>query len=120
MSAPINKPLFKGSVLTGTTFYVQVPIYRNAIGAMVMWTDTTTAAAITMEYSDLDPEEAPFAVAGTADQWSASGVVITGPAGGSVGNAKVEASFAPHKRARLKIVTSAASVFDIRNGIQAD
>ena len=115
-------PLFKGAVANGATKYVKVPVYNHnesggQIGVSIAWPDDTSSAAITLEYSNLDPSEAPDEDAGTADQWTPSGVAIAGPNATAIGSVVVGVAFAPVKRARLKIVAAADSEFDIRDGL---
>lgn len=121
MSSWSYPPLFKGAIANGTTKYVPVPIHNEnkvgQIGVSIGWPDAVSSAAITLEYSNLDVSEAPYEDAGSADQWIASGIAIDGPAAAAIGGVMVAVAFAPYKRARLKIVTAANTIVDVRDGL---
>jgi hypothetical protein len=116
----MHPPQFKGAIATSTTVYVGVPIHgsggERALGAMIGWTDATSAATITLELSSFGPEDAPIDEAGSAWEWDDSDETITGPAGAAAGVDSVYLQNVQAKRARLKIVTSANSDFEIHDG----
>lgn len=108
--------LFKGTVANGVTKYVGVPIVKGTLGAHIAWLDATSSAAITLELSSFDGDEAPVEEAGSAWEWKDSGVSITGPAASAAGSTLVNVENARQRRARLKIVAAANCSFDIKLG----
>lgn len=110
-----QKPLFAGAIATSTTQYIPLPIYKRALGCTIGWTDATSAATITLELTDVPFEDATATDAGSAWQWIDSGEVITGPAATAAGGVLVEIENCNHRRARLKIVTTANSDFVIHD-----
>jgi len=115
-------PLFKGPIANAAIQYVVVPIHNEItqggqIGISIIWPDAVSAATFALEYSDLDPSEAPYDVLGDASKWIPSGVAIAAVVAGAVGAKVVDVPFVPHKRARLKITATANSNFDIRDGL---
>jgi hypothetical protein len=111
-------PLFKGSVGNGATQYVPVPIHDGCIGVQIAWLDATSSATITLELTSFDAYDAPYDAAGAAYEWKDSGVSITGPAASAAGSSLVNCENVRQLRARLKIVGAAASLFEIRDGLQ--
>ncbi len=116
--------LFKGTLPTTVTEYVNVPIGPNGrLFLDVQWKDATSSATITIETtgSPAQPEGTlvdgvPYTTAGQAWQWkNESGITITGPAASAAGSTKVHVSNLFTKRARLKIVTAAACIFEIHS-----
>lgn len=108
--------LFKGTIPTATTRYFALPIdpVTGQLFLDVQWKDATSAAAITLETTGSSQADADVAAAGQAWQWKTeAGVTITGPAGSAAGSTKVHISSIFARRARLKIVTSAACDFEI-------
>lgn len=116
----MHPALFKGAISTSTTAYVGVPIHgsggERALGLLIGWTDATTAATLTIEFASEGPDEAPIDEAGSAWEWIDSGETITGPTGAAAGAAFVTLQNVQARRARLKIVTTAASDFVIHDG----
>lgn len=111
-------PLLKGAQLTTTTQYVGVPIHNGCIGVHLGWLDATSAATITLELSSWNADDAPVATAGTtALQWRDSGETITGPAASAAGSSLINIMNVQQKRARLKLVTTANSLWEIYDGL---
>ena len=109
--------LFKGSVANAATQYVGVPISPSGtIGVQIAWLDATSSATITLEYTDYDASEAPVSAAGSAWEWVDSGETIDAPAASAAGAGLVSLAGVPHRRARLKIVAAANSLFEILEG----
>lgn len=103
----------KEVIPTTTTRYVGIPmIGRTYID--VQWRDAVSAAAITLETTGANSDVAPTDVAGSAWQWKTeAGVTITGPAATAAGSTKVHVTSLGPCRARIKIVTTAVSDFEI-------
>ena len=116
----MHPPLFKGPIATTTTQYVGVPIHgvdgEKALGLIIGWTDATSAAALTIEFANVGPDDSTISAAGNAWDWIDSGETITGPTGAAAGAAFVTLQNVQAKRARLKIVTTANSDFVITDG----
>lgn len=110
------KPLFEGAIATSTTQYVGVPIRDGKVGIDIGWKDSTTAATLTVEFTSHGPHGAPNDAAGDAWEWKDSGETITGPTGSAAGGTLVNFENVRQKRARLKIVTTAACDFVIHDG----
>lgn len=106
--------LFSGTVVNGETKYVPVPIRNGALGAQIGWLTAAASATITLELSSF-PDISPY-VAGTAYQWTDSGVAITGPSATAIGSTTVNVENVRQKQARLKIVGAATSPLEIRDG----
>ena len=114
----LHVPLFKGPQATGTTMYVGVPIHDGCIGVHLGWLDATSAATVTLELSSWSPDEAPVTTAGTTGlEWKDSGETITGPAASAAGSTLVNIMNVRQQRARLKLVTSANSSWEIYDGL---
>ncbi len=109
-------PLFKGAQTSGTTQYVGVPIHSGCIGLYVAWTDATSSATVTLEFTSLGADDAPVATAGTY-QWKDSGETITGPAASAAGSAMINLENVRQRRARLKLVAAANCSWNIVDGI---
>ena len=110
--------LFDGTITNGAFVYVGVPISPlGTIGVQISWLDTTTSAAIVLELTNYDADEAPVASAGSAWKWKDSGVSITGPTGGSTGSSIVNIENVRQRRARLKITATAASRIQVTEGM---
>jgi hypothetical protein len=112
----VKVPLFKGPIATTTTKYIGVPIHDGALGLYIAWLDGTSAATLTLELSSFGAVDAPVETAGTY-QWVDSGETITGPAASAAGAAMVNLMNVRQARARLKIVTTANSVFEVYDGV---
>lgn len=111
----IYPPLFKGTVASGATKYVGLPVVKGALGAQIAWLDATSAATITVELTSFDAQDAPVETAGTY-QWKDSGVSLTGPAASAAGSVLINLENVRQKRARIKIVASANCSFEIYDG----
>ena len=113
-------PLFSGAIPTATTKYIGVPIHRSGsgkvLGVDIGWIDATTAATITLELTSRNATDAPVETAGTAELWKDSGETFTGPTGAAIGGGGIYVTNVQQQRARLKIVTSAASNFVVMDG----
>lgn len=109
-------PLFEGPIATSTTKYIGVPVHDGTIGLHIGWKDATSNATITLELTSLDPLVAPVDEAGSAWEWLDSGETITGPSASAAGGTSVHLENVRQRRARLKIVTSAACDFVISDG----
>jgi len=105
--------LFTGKIPTSTTIYVPVPIRDGHIGAQIAWHDSTSSATITLE---IGSTPSSLTAAGAADQWTDSGVTITGPGATAVGSSTVNVENCRQKLARFKIVTVAVTTLDIWDG----
>jgi copper(I)-binding protein len=105
--------LFSGRIPTSTTLYVPLTIVNGSIGAHIGWLDATSAATLTIELSSIPGVSS--LLAGAAWQWKDSGVSITGPAASAAGAAVVNLENVRQARARLKIVTTAVSQFEIHD-----
>lgn len=102
----------------GQTRFVDVPVVNGCVGAFIRWTNAAAASPIALQYTSLPPEVASTFVAGTVDQWVASGVVIVGPTGVGVGCAMVNQAGVRQRRARLVIgPTTANSDIEVWPGI---
>ena len=99
------------TLLITTTTYVPLVVFKRALGATIGWKDATSAATITLEFTDTSA--APSKTAGDAWEWGDSGETITGPVGSAAGVTLLEVENLNHRRARLKIVTTAESIFEI-------
>lgn len=86
------------------------------MGLHIAWLDATTAATITIELSSFGPLDAPHDTAGSAWEWVDSGEEFTGPSGSAAGALLVNFENVRQRRARIKIVTTAASEFEIYEG----
>ena len=110
-------PLFEGAIATTTTQYVGLPIHDGVLGAHIGWKDATTAATLTIEFTSVGAVDAPVDAAGSGWEWKDSGETITGPAGSAAGATLVMFENVRALRARLKIVTTAASSFVIYDAV---
>lgn len=115
--AGVKRPLFKGSVGNGVTKFIPIGIHQGCLGAHFSWPDATTNGTLTLELSSFNPEDADAETLGTADLWAASGVTLT-PAFGARGSLLINLSNIRQQRARLKFISSAASVIEVYDGIQ--
>lgn len=113
----LKRPLFKGKLIHPATQFVGVPVNSGAIGAHIWWKDGTSSAAITLELTSLDSDVAPLGTAGSAGQWQASGVAVTGPTAAGAGGSMVNVENCRQSRARLKIVTAADTDIEISEGL---
>lgn len=111
----MRDPLFRGAIANATTKYVPVPVHEGVIGLDIGW-DATANATITLQLTSFPELDAPVDAAGTADEWKASGVAITGPTAAGVGGTQVNIENVRQLRARLVIVTSAISNLTIWDG----
>ena len=109
-------PLYKGTVASGATVYVGVPICHGVIGLQVAWKDATSSATITLELSSFPATDAPIDEAGAAWEWKDSGQTITGPAASAAGSTLVHLENVRQLRGRLKIVAAADCLLEIHNG----
>lgn len=107
-----NGLLFKGTTPTTTTFYVEVPVRNGTLGAFIGWPDTTSSATITLE---LTSSRAASHDA-SANQWKDSGETFTGPGGTAIGSLLINIENVRQKRARIKVVTAAATYLEIWDG----
>lgn len=115
MSLKTEAPvLFRDSIPTSTTIYIPVPVRNGTIGIHIGWLDATSSATVTLEIGSF--AAASLTTAGQAWEWEDSGLSITGPAGAAAGSSVVNVENVRQWFARLKIVTAAASSFDIRDG----
>jgi len=108
-----STPIFEGAIATSTTTYLGVPIVNGTLGLDIGWTDATSAATITIEFTQHGATTAPYDAAGDAWEWKDSGETITGPTGAAAGGTLVHFENVRQRRARLKIVTTANSDFVI-------
>jgi hypothetical protein len=111
----IIPPKFKGTVANGETKYVGLSIRNGALGAQIAWKDATSAATITLDLTSFDHIDAPVTTAGTY-QWTPSGLTITGPTAAAASSVTLNIENVRQKRARLKIVATAACDFEIYEG----
>lgn len=116
MGFGMHPPLFAGSITSGATQYVAVPVVDGCVGIHIGWKDATSSATITLELTSFESYEAPVDEAGSAWEWKDSGLSITGPAASAAGSTLVNVDNVRQKRARLKIVAAANCVFEIREG----
>lgn len=112
-----RQPLFRGTQATSTTVYYPVPVHEGVIGIQFAWTDATSNATVTLELTNFDAIEAPYAAAGAAYEWKDSGLTITGPAASAAGSTLILVENARVLRGRLKVVTTANSSFVILDGV---
>jgi len=110
----MSSNLFTGTVASGATIYVTVPIREGRIGAFVGWLDATSSAAITLELTSI-PGKAP-GVAGAAVGVERLGETYTGPAATAAGSLLINVDNVRQKFARIKIVAAAACAFQIYDG----
>jgi hypothetical protein len=107
--------LFAGKLASGVTQYVEWPVRDGKLGGEISWPDATSAATLTLEFTSR--LGVAVTVAGRASEWKDSGVSITGPAGTAEGAALLNLENIRQSRARLKIVTTAVTTLDIRDGM---
>lgn len=100
----------------GTTTYVEIPIEPASIaGIQCSWLDATSSATITLETSNWPQAMVAGNVAGNADEWfNESTVAIAGPTAVARGCSITHVGNLGAERARLKIVTAAATKLRIR------
>lgn len=110
-------PLHSVTQATGTTAYYGVPIDKGVVGLQIAWLDAVSAATITLELTNFGAEDAPVADAGAAYEWKDSGQTITGPAGSAAGSTLIMYENVRALRARLKVVTTAATALAIYSGV---
>lgn len=111
-----RQPRFKGAVANGATRYVPIPIPPSGRTTIdIAWKDAVSAAAITLETTLFNNEDAPVDAAGPAYGFKPeAAVAITGPAAAAIGSSKVHVSnLGDGVRARLKIVATANCDFEI-------
>lgn len=108
--------LLKETIATTTTKYVGVPIRNGRLGAQIAWKDAVAAATITLEFTSFGADDAPVDEAGSAWEWKDSGLTITGPTAAAAGSTLVNVDNVHQRRARFKIVTTAASPMEVRDG----
>ncbi len=108
---------FKGSIPISTTKYIAIPMSMGGrLFIDVQWKDATSNATITLESTGSPVEDAPVETAGEAWVWKTeSGVTIAGPSPGVASSTKVHTTALCCRRARLKIVTVAASDLEIHS-----
>ncbi len=111
-------PLFKGTVASGTTKFVGMPIRDGKLGGQISWLDATSAATITLEMTCFDENDAPLLETGAAHEWKGSGITITGPTAAGADSTLVNVENVRQYRARLKIVATANCSFEIYNGVR--
>jgi hypothetical protein len=104
------------SVANGETRYIEVPVKSGTIGLHLAWLDATSSATVTLELTSY--QHVTATAAGSAWEWKDSGVSITGPAASAAGAALINVENVRQRRARLKIVGAAASLFDLRLGVE--
>lgn len=109
-------PLFKGTVASGATAYVGIPIRDGVLGAHVGWKDATSSATITVELSSFAATDAPVSEAGSAWEWKDSGETFTGPAASAAGAFLINLENVRQLRGRIKIVAAADCDLEIHNG----
>lgn len=112
--------LFDGTILSGATQYVAVPIHHDAIGLHVGWRDATSSATITLELTCSTSADAPYDAAGDAWEWIDSGETIDGPAATAAGGTLVHIDNCRQDRARLKIVAAADCDLFVYDGAEDD
>lgn len=112
--------LFDGTILSGATQYVAVPIHHDAIGLHIGWRDATSSATITLEFSCMPSRDAPTNEAGDAWEWIDSGETIEGPAATAAGGVLLHIDNARQDRARLKIVAAADCDLFVYDGAEDD
>ncbi len=112
-----RQPIFRGTQANSTTVYYPLPVHRGEIGFQFAWTDATSSATVTLEYTNFDALEAPYDAAGAAYEWKDSGETITGPAGSAAGSTIVSLTNKHVLRARIKVVAAANCSLIILNGV---
>jgi hypothetical protein len=110
-------PLFKGTIATSSTVYIDVPIRGGAVGAQFSWPDATSSATLTLELSS---NPGAGSTSGNADDWTDSGVAIAGPVASARGSSVVNVDNVRQRRARIKIVTAAATTLTVWDGLGVD
>lgn len=106
-------PLFKGTVLNGQTQYIGIPTGDcSLLGIHIVRKDGAAPAALALEQSNFDSDEAPVTTAGTY-QWEDTGEVIADP--GVAGATFVNLGNVGGRRTRLKITSGAADTqYEVR------
>ena len=104
--------LFRGQIATTTTSYVEVPVRDGKVGAFVGWPDAVSSATITVEVTSSRASASDV----SANQWKDSGASLTGPAASAAGSLAINLENVRQKRARIKIVTAAATTLEIWDG----
>ncbi len=108
----MDRPLFDGTILSGTTKYIGVPVGQaSLIGLQIARLTGAGADTITLELSEFPADQAPVTTAGTY-QWKDSGETIATPTAATstivpLGNVGL-------RRARLKIVAAADARYIVR------
>lgn len=110
MSAIESAPL-AFNVANAATRYVDLPIPSSKLHSVqIAWLDAISSATITIESTNRTPNDASFDSTNAA-LWSADATSITGPNGTAIGSVMVNLADKGFRRARLKIIASAASKF---------
>ena len=116
----LYKPLLKEQELAiSTTTYVPLLINQSragtqGLGAHIEW-DTGANFTATVEMSD-KPSELAAEDSTDAKDWVEVATVTGTPTGGAAGATVIEIENARHRRARLKIATTAASTVAVWSG----
>ena len=99
------RPLFKGTILSGASKYIGVPVgLSSLLGLQIARVTGAGTDTITLEVSEFPADLAPVETAGTY-QWKDSGESISTPTAGT--STIVELGNIGTSRARLKIVAAA-------------
>jgi hypothetical protein len=108
-------PLFKGQLSASTVTYIEIPVRCGCVGAQVAWPDATSAATIGLEFSS---NPGAGASSTKADDWTDSGVTITGPAATGAGSVMLNVDNIRQKRARIKVTTTAVTNLTVWDGME--
>lgn len=105
-------PLFDGTILSGATKYIGVPVGdASLIGIQIARVTGAGADIITLEASDFPADQAPVETAGTY-QWKDTGEAIATPTAGT--STAVNLGNYALGRGRLKIVAAADARYIVR------
>jgi hypothetical protein len=106
------RPLFDGTILSGATKYIGLPMGLSSLeGIQISRITGAGADTITLEMSLFPADQAPVATAGTY-QWKDSGETISTPTAGT--STLVHLGNIGTTRSRLKIVAAADARYIIR------
>ena len=102
-----------GQLANPSTTYFEIGGMNDGVqSVMIRWTDATSAAAITLETTNLSPADAAVTAA-AGSIWFPEPAVITGPAASAAGCFMLHLGNNGAKRNRLKVVTTAVTQLEI-------
>lgn len=96
-------------VANGATAYVELGVGGSLVAAAhLRWFDATSNATVTLETTNLPPEDAATDAAAANGNWvPEASVTVTGPTGAAAGGSMLHLGNIGSRRARLKLVAAA-------------